>query len=381
MAQLFSELTVRDVTTHNRVVVSPMCQYNSVDGVPGDWHLAQLGRYALGGAGIVFGEETATEARGRKTYDCAGFWDDAQIPAFKRITSFLATHGSVPAIQLGHSGRKGSVHGAVQDWAPITPDTETPTARMWEPIAPSPVPISPQHQIPQEMTKSDVGDVVQSFASAAARSVRAGYRIVEVHGAHGYLIHQFLSPVTNRRSDGYGGARQARMRFALEIAEAVRDALPDGVAMFWRVSAVDGQGGIWDLDDTIALAAELKLRGVDVIDCSSGGITGPSDMAVVRRAPGYQVEFSAAIKEAVGIPTMAVGLITQPDQAEAILADGKADLVALARELIWNPNWPTHAAHALGVERPYDLMPEEFAFRLRRRDEVAAMGLNQHREV
>ena len=376
MSMLFSPLQLGDVTARNRVVVSPMCQYNSTNGIPGDWHIAQLGRYALGGAGIVFGEETATEARGRKTHQCAGLWDDAQIPAYRRMTDFLKAHGAVPAIQLGHSGRKGSVFGATQDWRPITPKTATPDCPIWEPIAPSAVPMSNAHQIPREMTVADIQAVVESFAAAIRRSLEAGYDIVEIHGAHGYLIHQFLSPITNRRGDAYGGDRANRMRFALEVAEAARAALPAN-PLFWRVSAIDGQGGAWDFQDTKALALELKAKGIDVIDCSSGGITGGSEMATVKRVPGYQVAFAEEIRREVGIQTMAVGLITEAEQAEHIVSSGQADLVALARELIWNPNWPAHAAKALGVNNPYDLMPEEFAFRLQRRDDVAKMPYNR----
>ena len=377
MSQLFTPFECRDVTARNRVVVSPMCQYSSTGGAPGDWQMAVFGRYALGGAGIVFGEETAISPEGRKTHDCAGLWSEEQVPAFRRLTDFIRAQGGVPAIQIGHSGRKGAVHGARQGWAPMQPHEDAPGRPVWCPMAPSPVPISEAHQTPREMTAADIASVVQDFAAAARLADKAGYDILEIHGAHGYLIHQFLSPLTNRRGDEYGGARLNRMRFALEVAEAVRAAWPAGKPLFYRASCVDGQGGIWDLEDTIALARELGSLGVDVLDCSSGGMAGRSDMDPVRRVPGYHVEFSARIRAEAGIQTMAVGLITEPDQAEAILVNGQADLVALARELMWNPNWPAHAARDLGVEDAYGLMPEEIAYRLRRRDAVAEMEINR----
>ena len=377
MSKLFSEYQIRDLTVPNRIVVSPMCQYSSKIGVPNEWHFASFGRYAMGGAGIVFGEETATEARGRKTHDCAGLWDDSQIPSFKKLVDFIQSFGAVAAIQLGHSGRKGSVHGALKDWAAILPEEETPENPRWEAIAPSPVPIDETHMIPKEMDQADINTVIESFQQAIRRSVEAGYQIIEIHGAHGYLIHQFLSPITNQRGDKYGGSRENRMRFAIEIAEASRAALPASMPLFWRVSAIDGKGGMWNFEDTKALARELKVAGVDLIDCSSGGISGSSDMAVVRRVPGYQVQFADEIRNEVGIPTMAVGLITEAQQAEDILENGQADLVALAREMMWNPHWAVHAAKELGLHRPYDIMPREYAHRLQRRDDQARMPLNQ----
>ena len=358
-----------------------MCQYSSVGGAPGDWQMAVFGRYALGGAGIVFGEETAVTAEGRKTHDCAGLWSADQVPAYRRLTAFIRAQGAVPAIQIGHAGRKGSVHGARQGWVPMQPGEGTAERPLWQPMAPSPVPISEAHQVPHEMSVADIADAIEAFVACARLADEAGYDILEIHGAHGYLIHQFLSPLTNQRSDAYGGERANRMRLALEITEAVRAVWPSGKPLFYRASCVDGQGGIWDMDDTVALARELKTHGVDVFDCSSGGMVGRSDMDPVRRVPGYHVDFSDRIRREAEIPTMAVGLITEAEQAERIVANGQADLVALARELMWNPNWPSHAAQALGVEDAYGLMPEEIAYRLRRRDEVATMEINQPSEA
>ncbi len=375
-AELFSPITLRGITVRNRVVVSPMCQYASVDGSPTDWHLVQLGRYALGGAGIVFGEETAVEPRGRKTYQCAGFWSDEQIEHYRRLTDFIRSHGATPAIQIGHSGRKASVHGATKNWAPLT-DTDAELGYPpWQGLAPSAIPSAQDHPTPKAMDHSDMQFVINAFIATTQRAHAAGYEILEIHGAHGYLLHQFLSPTTNLRSDAYGGKLDNRLRFPLEVTQAVRSAWPEEKPLFYRVSAVDGQGGAWSLEDTVVFSKELKALGVDVIDCSSGGITGSSNMALVPRVPGYQVPFAERIRTECDVKTMAVGLITQAEQANTIIRTQQADLVALARELILNPNWPLHAALELGVETPYDMLPEEFAYRLQRRDDITRLNNN-----
>ncbi|HYG44743.1 MAG TPA: NADH:flavin oxidoreductase/NADH oxidase [Bordetella sp.] len=373
---LFTPITLRSVTLRNRIVASPMCQYQSVDGSPGAWQTVNFGKFAVGGAAIVFGEETAIEPHGRKTYACAGLWNDSHVAAYRRINDFIREQGAVPALQLGHSGGKGSCHGALQDWAPLTAESAGAGMTPWTCMVPSrrepPQPWPKQ----REMDQSDIRQHMQRWREAATRAADAGYQILEIHGAHGYIIHQFLSPVTNRRQDIYGGSRENRMRFALEVAEAVRTSWPKELPLFFRISAVDGRGGIWNMDDSVALAAALKDRGVDVIDCSSGGITGNSAMPVVRRVPGYQVPFSETVRRATGCPTMAVGLITEAEQAEAILQAGKCDLVALARELIWNPNWPVHAAVRMMGRDAYRLLPPEQSVRLIRREVIAALPLN-----
>lgn len=374
---LFDPIELRGLTARNRVVVSPMCQYCSSEGAPTDWHLVNAGRYAIGGAGIVFYEETGVEARGRKSYGCASLHDDGQIPAYARITEFIRSMGSLSAIQLGHSGAKGSVKGAMDEWAPLTEADAANGLPPWQTISASATPFGEGRPPSKEMTTEDIAALVAAFAAAAVRSERAGFDICEIHGAHGYLIHQFLSPVTNRRSDGYGGDRAGRMRLALEITEAVRAAWPAHKPLFFRVSARDGRGGLWDIDNSVALSAELKRRGVDFVDCSSGGITGSSPMPVVPRTPGYQVEFAARIRREAGVQTMAVELITEAQQAESILREGQADLIALARELMLHADWPVHAAQELGVADAYDLLPPDFAFRLKRRDEVGRLPLNQ----
>jgi 2,4-dienoyl-CoA reductase-like NADH-dependent reductase (Old Yellow Enzyme family) len=371
---LFRPLTVRGLRVRNRIVVSPMCQYVSVDGGPTDWHLVHLGKFALGGAGIVFGEETAVERRGRKTHGCAGIYDDRHISAYRRITDFIKQHNAVPAIQLGHSGRKAGCRPPWEAFAPLNAEDAHAGQPGWSGLAPSPIPVSDAAPVPHEMDRDDIREVVGAWREAARRAVDAGYEICEVHGAHGYLIHQFLSPIANQRKDAYGGEREGRMRLALEIVEAVRDVWPNDRPLFFRVSAVDGKGGHWNLDDTVALAKELKQRGVDVIDCSSGGISGPLTMSVVPRVPGYQVPFAERVRRDVRILTQAVGLITEPEQAEAILRAGKADLIALAREMLLDPNWPVKAAAALGLEEAATLLPDSYAWWLRRREEIRAVS-------
>jgi 2,4-dienoyl-CoA reductase-like NADH-dependent reductase (Old Yellow Enzyme family) len=366
---LFSPIRLRGITARNRIMVSPMCQYASVGGAPTDWHLAHLGRYAMGGAGIVFGEETAVEARGRKTHDCAGIWNAQQARQYRRITDFLRELGAVPAIQIGHCGRNAGTHGAMHDWRPLVEADADKGYPPWRGIAPSAVPAGPGFPPPHAMDQDDIRQVVVAFRDAALRAVDAGYELCELHGAHGYLIHQFLSPVANRRTDGYGGDRSGRMRFALEVTEAVRAAWPERRPLFFRVSAVDGKGGLWGLDDTIALSRELASRGVDAVDCSAGGIRGDSTMALIPRVPGNQVAYAEAVRREAAIPTVAVGLITEPLQAEKILVSGQADIVAMARELMAHADWPVHAARMLGAPDPFGLMPDAYAHRLRRRDE------------
>jgi len=360
-------MPLRGLTIRNRIVISPMCQYRSVDGGPTDWHLVHLGKFAMAGAGIVFGDETAVEARGRKTHDCAGIYDDRHISQYRRITDFLRAMGSVPAIQLGHSGRKASSHGAMQNWTPLTTENTVRGREPWIGVAPSAIPASAGAHTPRAMDRGDIVAVVRAWSDAAKRAVQAGYDVCEIHGAHGYLIHQFLSPMSNKRTDGYGGDRRGRIRFALEVAEAVRQAWPSDRPVLFRCSVVDGKGGIWDLEDTIHLAQELKSIGIDAIDCSSGGIQGNSAFPIIPRVPGYHVAYASHIRHEVGIMTIAVGLITDPHHAEAILQAGDADLIAIAREAMANPNWSAHAADAL-KEDSNAMIPPDYAYRLRGRD-------------
>lgn len=365
---LLSPYALRGTILRNRVVVSPMSQYRSEPGgLPGDWHLVHLGKFAMGGAGMVFCEETSVSERSRKTYDCPGIWTDAQARAWRRITDFIRAQGAAPAMQIGHAGRKVATRAPWDGFAPLGPEDAATGRPPWQGLAPSPVPFKDGALVPKAMDADDIRHVIALHAEAAKRTLDAGFDVLEVHAAHGYIIQQFLSPAVNRRSDGYGGDRAGRMRFGLELIEAVRDAWPADKPLLVRLSCVDGGG--WTLEDSIAFAAALKPRGVDLIDCSSGGIEGPLTLHLVPRVPGYHVPFAAAIGSATGLPTMAVGLITEARQAEAYLRAGSCQLVALAREMMWDPNWPIHAAAELGGDA-LALMPPSYAWWLQRRQEA-----------
>jgi 2,4-dienoyl-CoA reductase-like NADH-dependent reductase (Old Yellow Enzyme family) len=378
---LFSPVTLRGVTAKNPIVVSPMCQYVSDDGMPCDWNLVHLGRYAFGGAGIIYGEETAVEARGRKSYDCAGIWADKHIPGYRRITDFLKSLGAVPGIQLGHTGRKASCRGAMENFAPLTDEDAARGCPPWQGLAPSALDQVPRRFLPKEMDKDDIETVKKSYAEAVRRSVDAGFELVELHGAHGYLLHQFLSPISNQRNDAYGGDMAGRMRFPLEVAEAARNALPDNLPLSYRISVVDGEGGTWGLQDSIVFAKALEERGVDIIDVSSGGIFGDSDMPAVPRVPGFHLGFAAKIKPEIGAKVMAPGLITEAQQAEDVLQNGVADLIGMSRELMYHADWPMHAARELGIEDYLALQPEPYTFRLRKREADRQLAINQPDEA
>ena len=343
MSALFSPLTLRGLTLKNRVVISPMCQYSAIDGRTTDWHFVHLGRFALGGAGLVIAEATAVSPEGRITHGDTGLWNDGQIEGFARITAFLKANGAAAGIQLGHAGRKAS---SQRPWHGNGPCDDTDRARgeqPWQTLAPSALPVAEGWPSPREMTKADIRGLVDAFAAATARAVRAGFDVIELHGAHGYLLHEFLSPWSNKRDDEYGRDRAGRMRLPLEVVEAVRAAWPSERPLFVRVSTTDYVEGGLTVEDTVAFARELKARGVDVIDASSAGITGPATNARIPRYYGHQVPFAERIRAEVGMATMAVGLIVAGAQAEAILRAGHADLIAVAREALYDPNWALHA--------------------------------------
>jgi 2,4-dienoyl-CoA reductase-like NADH-dependent reductase (Old Yellow Enzyme family) len=365
---LFTPMRLRSVVARNRIMSSPMCQYQSVDGAPTDWHLVHFGRFAAGGAGIVFGEETAVEPQGRKTYDCAGIWNNAHVAAYRRFAEFVRSMGAVPAMQLGHCGRKAATRGAMQGFAPLTEEDAHAGRPAWQGLSASAIPDRPGGVVPRAMDRDDIRANLAAWREAAQRSADAGFDICEIHGAHGYLISQFLSPVSNRRTDGYGVSLDGRMRFPLEVVDAVRAAWPADRPLFFRLSAVEGAGGEWVMPDTIAFARALKAHGVDVIDCSSGGITGPGELPAVPRVPGFQVGYASLVRQHAGVPTVAVGMIAEAAHAERVLQDGHADLIAIARELMYDPNWPMHAARELGHPDPYSLLPPSEAFRLRLRE-------------
>lgn len=375
--KLFEPFTLKGITARNRIVVSPMCQYQSEHGSPTDWHIVHMGRYAIGGAGIVFYEETAVEDRGRKTHKCAGLYRDDQVAEYRRITDFVKEFGGVPAMQLGHSGARASERGPLFNRAALDESNKTEGGDAWQAISSSAVTPIDGKPLPRAMSQQDIQEVIQAFADATRRTLQAGFEILEIHGAHGYLIQQFLSPVINRRNDSYGGDLKGRMRFALEITEAVRAAWPDDKPLFFRVSSVDGKGGLWTLHDTVALSRELKALGVDVIDCSSGGLTGDSPLRAVPRIPGHHVPYAARVKQETGMLTMAPGLITEPLQAEELLQRGDVDLIAMARELMYSSDWPAHAAKALDVPNYLELFPPEFTHRLKLREEHIAMPENR----
>ncbi|HEY8496214.1 MAG TPA: NADH:flavin oxidoreductase/NADH oxidase [Limnochordales bacterium] len=341
-APLFAPLKLRDVILRNRIAMSPMCQYSAVDGVANDWHYVHYGTRAVGGVGLVIMEATAVEPRGRITPYCLGLWDDGQVEPLARIVRFIESHGAVAGIQLAHAGRKASTNRPWKGGGPVPP-----AEGGWSVIGPSPVPFLPDGPVPEPMTRRDMEYIIDAFRQAAKRALAAGFRVAEVHAAHGYLLHEFLSPLSNRRDDEYGGSLENRMRFPLEVVRAVREVWPEEYPLFVRISATDWVPGGWDLEQSVAFAAELKKLGVDLVDCSSGGL---SPEQKVQAGPGYQVPFAERIRREVGIATGAVGLITDAEQANGILAAGQADLILLGRVLLREPYWPLRAAAALGVD-------------------------------
>jgi 2,4-dienoyl-CoA reductase-like NADH-dependent reductase (Old Yellow Enzyme family) len=342
MSILFSPLTIRGIEFKNRIGVSPMCQYSSVEGVPTDWHFVHLGSRAVGGAALVVAEATAVSPEGRISPDDAGIWNEKQAEAYKRITAFITSQYSVPGIQLAHAGRKASTYSPWKGNGEVKPGDGG-----WQTMAPTALPYADNYPRPAEMSKDQIGAVVGQFREAAERSVRAGFKVVEIHMAHGYLIHEFLSPHSNRRDDEYGGNLQNRCRFAVEVAAAVRRGVPETVPVFARISSTDWCEGGWDVGQSIHLAKLLKEAGVDLIDCSSGGnVHG----AVIPAGPGYQISFAERIKREAGVRTAAIGFITSPEQAEQIVRTEQADLVFLAREMLRNPYWPLYAAKQLKAE-------------------------------
>ena len=364
---LFTSMTLRGITLPNRAVLAPMVQYRARDGVPGDFHFVHLGKFALGRFGIVMTEATAVEPRGRVTHACPGLWDDAQIAPWRRITDYIRAEGSVPAMQLAHAGRKAATHRAQENTLPYNAADAARGLPAWPVVGPTTQPTSAGHHVPHALTPEEIAGIVQAFADAARRAEAAGFDIVEIHGAHGYLLASFLSPISNTRNDQYGGDRSGRMRFPLEVTRAVRAVWPARKPLFFRVSALDGADG-WNLDDTVALALELKALGVDVVDCSSGGLTGTATAAPIPRHPGFQVPYAAAVKKA-GVASMAVGLILDGGQAEGILRAGEADLIAIGRQALYDPFWALHAAEALGCDPGFGLWPDEYGWWLAKRSQ------------
>lgn len=342
MSALFSPIKIRGIELKNRIAVSPMCQYSSLNGVPTDWHLVHLGSRAVGGAALIITEATAVSSEGRISPDDAGIWNDKQANAYRRITEFIKSQNAAPGIQLAHAGRKASTYAPWKGSGKISFEKGG-----WQPLAPSSIAFSENYHVPKEMSEDDIHNVINKFISASKRSIDAGFEVIEVHAAHGYLIHEFLSPLTNKRKDKYGGCFENRIRFLIEIVSNIRNVIPDRIALFVRISSTDWVEGGWDIEQSVQLAYKLKGVGVDLIDCSSGGIISN---VKIPTEPGYQIPFAQRIKNEVSILTSGVGLITTPEQAEQIIRFDLADIVLLGREMLRNPYWALYAAKKLGVE-------------------------------
>jgi 2,4-dienoyl-CoA reductase-like NADH-dependent reductase (Old Yellow Enzyme family) len=372
-AHLFAPLRLRGVTLKNRVMVAPMAMYSAHEGFTDDFHLVHLGRFALGGAGLVFTEATAVSPAGRITPGCAGLWLDAQGTALRRLTDFLHRHDCAAGIQLAHSGPRGATrrpwHGGTRL---DTDDLERRREQEWPIVGVTADPYDAASPPPHALTAADLDALVEDYRRATLRAVTAGFDVLELHFAHGYLMHAFLSPLTNRRDDDYGGGLENRMRLPLRVVEAVRAGWPADRPLFVRISAIDGVEVGWSLDDSVSFAKELAARGVDAVDCSSGGMVLPRDKQLASRTLGFQVPFAARIRREAQVATVAVGLIIAPKQAESILRSGDADLVALAREALVNPNWAAQAALELTEDKGWSLWPEPFRWWLERRARTLA---------
>lgn len=342
MPTLFDSFPLRGVTLPNRIAVSPMCQYSCHDGLATDWHLVHLGSRASGGAGLVIAEATAVVPEGRISPEDLGIWSDRHAAALEPVARFIAGQGSVPGIQLAHAGRKASTW---RPWAPVQ-GTVPPDQGGWQVVGPSAVAFADNYPMPTALDEAGIGAVVEAFGVAAARAVGAGFQLIEIHAAHGYLLHEFLSPHSNKRTDRYGGSFENRIRILLEVVDRIRGVIPDRLPLLVRISATDWTDGAWTVEESVALVRILGGRGVDLVDCSTGGnVSGVR----IELKPGYQVPFAERIRRETGVPTGAVGLITEALQADQIVRSGQADLVLLARELLRDPYWPLHAAKALGA--------------------------------
>ena len=339
MSLLLSPYTLRGVTARNRIWVAPMCQYSAVDGMPDDWHLVHLGARAVGGAGVVFTEATAVSPEGRISPQDTGIWTDEQAQAWARTVAFVQGQGALAGVQLAHAGRKGSTRRPWEGRGAVAPEDGG-----WLPVGPT-ADAYPGLAQPSALDGAGIAKVRSDFVAATRRALTAGFDLVEVHAAHGYLLHEFLSPLSNARTDAYGGDLAGRMRLVLEVVEDVRAVWPDDQPVVLRISASDWVEGGWTVEDSVALAKEAAARGVDLVDCSSGGNSPDQSIPL---GPGYQVPFAAQVRRDAGVATGAVGLLTDPHHAEQLLADGSADVVLLARELLRDPHWPLHAASALG---------------------------------
>lgn len=380
MSKLFSPLTIRSVTLPNRVVVSPLCMYSADYGMAQPFHFAHLSTFARGKAGLVFTEATAVNPAGRITPKCLGIWSDEHAAAIKPIVEFIDSMGVAAGIQLAHAGRKASTSPPFLGGKPLA--TDDPDA--WPVVGPSAVTVGPGFPEPHELTVDEIGQLVEDFRIAARRSIDCGFKVIELHGAHGYLMHAFLSPISNTRSDAYGGDLAGRMRFPLEVSKAVRKEIGEDIPLFFRISAIDGIEGGWTMDDSVALSKALGEAGIDVVDCSSGGVSGAPRFRIddegkplsgsSARKPGFQVPYAERIKNETDLQSMAVGVITDAQQAEAIVDEGRADLVALGREIMYDPFWPLHAAQELNADPDFMLWPPQYKWGVDRRDQIKRMN-------
>ena len=363
LPKLFTPLRIRAVEIPNRIAVSPMATYSAVDGRARPFHLAHYGKFAMGGAGLVFVEECAVTRDKRISNGCLGLWDDDCAEALRPVTAFLRQQGAVPAVQIVHGGRKSSMQRAFEGNGPLTAANAGPGDEIWVPSAPSALPLAEGWQVPRELDRDGMERIRDAFVAAALRAVGVGFAIVELHMAHGYLLQNFLSPLANRRTDAYGGSLDNRMRFPLEVATAVRAALPDDVPLFARISATDWIDGGWDMADSLVLAAALKRIGIDLVDCSSGGnlAKGATNSNLVR-GPAFQAPFAREIRETVGIMTQAVGFIRTAELAERLLQEDYADLIALGRQMLYDPFWPHHAAERLGLSGGFERWPRPYGW-------------------
>ena len=369
MSLLFSPLPLREITLKNRVVVSPMCMYTAENGVANDFHFAHLARFALGGAGLVMVEATGVTPEGRITHGDLGLWNDSQIAPLARIVDFIRSQGAAVGIQLGHAGRRAASQRPWYGYGPLTEEDAARGDVPWEVISASSIPHAVNWLVPTEMTLEDIKHLRSAYVSAAKRAAVAGFDVLELHAAHGFLLNSFLSPLANTRTDAYGGSSENRMRLTLEITEAVREVWPASQPLSIRVSAVDGVVGGRMIEDTITLADKLKAVGVDVIDCSSGGFAGKSLGSTIPRGYGLLTKFAEQIKTQANITTMAVGMITDAQQAESILCQGQADLIALGRQILVNPNWPLHAKSQLSEEfERFEGWPRQYGWWLKNRE-------------
>ena len=364
---LFSSFKIKSKSFRNRIVLSPMCQYKAKDGVLSDWHFQHYSRFAFSGLGAAFVEATGVSPEGRIGHGCTGIWSDSHVEGLSKIAKIFNEYNCLSGIQLAHAGRKASYLRPWDGASPITENDKVEPA--WQTIGPSAIPINNSSPVPKEMTVEDINKVREDFKKAAQRADKAGFDIIEIHGAHGYLLHSFFSPLSNQRNDQYGGNFENRIRFAMEIIVDIKSVWPDNKPLFYRLSSIDAPGQGANLEDNIMLAKSLKSVGVDVIDCSSGGITGSPVLTKSKIIPGFQVPYSEKIKKDAEISSMAVGAIISADQANEIISNKRADLVAMGRELLADTQWVYKAATYFNLENAKDYLPDSYSFYLSRRDE------------